>query len=122
MPPLVPHLLLRTNLAHSETAIALRNANYLVSRVDNDESAVELANHGHIDAIVTDLPLLAAVKCASAAIASGASVPILVISSVGERVLPFIQGAFVIKDSRDLVSGVDLMLARFKGYDNRIAS
>lgn len=117
MVQLVPHLLLRTNADKSEAAVALRDGGYLVSRVADEAAAAELAGYPHVDAIVVDLPLFAAIGFANAVLATGLQIPMLILSSNPEIMRRAIRGAVTIGSMVDIVSGVDLMLARFSGYE-----
>lgn len=113
---LVPHLLLRTNSEKSEAAVSLRNGNYLVSRVAVDSSMAALASYDHVDAIVVELPLFAAIGFANAAIAAGVQVPIVILSSTPEIIRRAVSSTITVIESGDVVSGVDLMLARLNRY------
>lgn len=119
---LVPHLLLRTNAECSEAAVALRDGNYLVSRVTDDELALELATYTHVDAVVIELPLFAAIQLANAALVAGIHVPLLIITRAPEAVRRAVSGAVAVHDAADLVTSVDLTLARFPAYGRSMAS
>lgn len=115
MTQLIPHLLLRTEShAVCDVAIALRDADYLVSKVD-DEQAVMLATAPHVDGLIIKLPLLQAVAFARRFVAAcGYTTPILLISNAPEVVKRAVRGVVTLLpgESSDLVSAVDLMLAR----------
>ena len=114
---LVPHLLLRTNAEKSEAAVTLRDGSYLVSRFAADSSMAALASYDHVDAIVVELPLFAAIGFANAAITAGAQVPILILSSTPEIIRRAVSRAITVVEPGDVVTGVDLMLARFSGCE-----
>lgn len=111
---LVPHLLLRTNSEKSEAAVALRNGNYLVSRIADDELATNLATCSHVDGVVIDLPLFSAIRFANEMLATGAAVPMLIITRAPEIVLRACSNVAAAHphDGLELVTAVDLMLAR----------
>ena len=100
MPHLVPHLLLRANPdTPSEIAIALRDANYLVSRVDDDALACALVGFEHIDGVIVDLPPLDAANFSRKLASAPRRVPAVVVSSAHA-------------DHAEIVSYVDLLMAR----------
>lgn len=114
---LVPHLLLRTNSERSEAAVVLRNGNYLVSRIADGDLAIAVAKSGHVDGVLVDLPLFAAIGFGNAALSAGTAVPMLILSRSPEIVRRmFAQFAEIsaahVNEVPDLVSTVDLMLAR----------
>lgn len=121
---LVPHLLLRSNAKKSEAAVALRNGNYLVSRIGDDDLAVELATYPHVDALVVELPLFAAIGFANAALAARPRLPLLIIGHAPDVVRRALNDAVATHASHtsELVTVVDLMLARFPLYDTKKAS
>lgn len=115
-PQLVPHLLLRTNASRSETAVALRSANYLVSRTADDEAAVDLASCSHVDGVVVELPLFEAIAFVNAVMERGVDVPLLIIGHAPQIIRRAFKHVVALHERDDLVPAVDLMLARFTGY------
>lgn len=92
--------MLRTNPnTPSEIAIALRDANYLVSRVHDDALACALIGFQHIDGVVVDLPPVAAARFSRSLAAAARRVPAIVVSGPHS-------------DHAEMVSHVDLALAR----------
>ena len=62
MSQLVPHLLLRTDKAISQTAEMLRSAGYMVSKIDDDAIVETLTGASHVDGVVVELPVLRAIR------------------------------------------------------------
>ena len=94
--------------------MVLRNGYYLVSRIADDELAIAVAKSGHVDGVIVDLPLFAAIGFGNAALTAGTAVPMLILSHSPEIVRrTFVEiSAAHLNEVPDLVSTVDLMLAR----------
>ena len=52
MPQLLPHLLLHSELGTSSSAVVLRNAGYVVTKVIDTESALRMAQSAHVDGVI----------------------------------------------------------------------
>lgn len=114
---LVPHLLLRTEtLEASETAVQLRDAGYLVTKVTGDAELIGLVGVSRIDGIVIDgdVPALVAITCARKLHETilGAP-PMLIITRSPEVVRRAAKTPVLHPDetSAELVTSIDLMLA-----------
>lgn len=85
-----------------------------MSRIADDELAIALATSGHVDGVIVDVPVFAAIGFVNAALDAGVAVPMLVISHTPEIVRRTFRsvGAARASDVSDLVTTVDLMLAR----------
>ena len=114
MSQLVPHLLLRTDAGASHTAALLGAAGYLVSRIDDDAIAEQLAGAPHVDGVVVELPAMAAIAVARRIDARyGQRVAMLIITPSPETVRRAMPSTPVLKPADvddDLVSMVDLSL------------
>lgn len=112
MPQLVPHLLLRTDRAVSQTAETLRSAGYMVSKIDDDAVAETLAGEPHVDAVVLEMPALRAIALARRIEARyGGNVVMLIVASPAETVRRALISVPVLSPAQigdDLVSGIDL--------------
>lgn len=117
MTQLIPHLLLRSDNASSETAIALRDAGYHVTKIRDDDSALRTLSVLPIDGVVVELPVVAAVTFLRRFAVTRHAVPLLVLT-VAPEVLRRSAGDVATYDLRDgraeLVSATDLLLARFE--------
>lgn len=116
MPQLIPHLLLRSDQTSSETAIALRDAGYHVTKVKDDDAALRTLGTLPSDGLVVDLSVVCAVTFLRR-LGNPRAVPVLVMT-VAPEVLQRALGDVETYDLRngrgDLVSATDLMLARFE--------
>lgn len=117
MPHLAPHLLLRAEPGASPAAALLRAAGYLVSRVEDDALAEQLAGAPHVDGVIVELPVLAAIQFGRklAARYGDGNVLLLVITSAVNavrRALPEAMTLTPFETADDLISTVDLALAR----------
>lgn len=114
MSQLVPHLLLRTETGTSHTAALLRTAGYMVSKINDDAIAEQLAGAAHVDGVVVELPALAAIAAARRIEARyGQRVAMLIITPQAETVRRAMPSTPVLKPEEvddDLVSTVDLSL------------
>ena|SRR5438270_4861037 len=112
MPQLVPHLLLRTDKATSQTAAMLRSAGYMVSKIDDDAIVETLAGASHVDGVVVELPVLRAIALARRIeVRYGGSVVMLVIASPAETVRRALTSVPVLSPAKigdDLISAIDL--------------
>lgn len=117
MTQLIPHLLLRSDNASSETAIALRDAGYHVTKIRDDDSALRTLAVLAIDGVVVELPVVTAVTFLRRFAAIGQAVPLLALT-VAPDVLRRSAGdvaTYDLRDGRgDLISATDLLLARFE--------
>jgi len=115
MPRLALHLLLRTDGGASRAAALLRAAGYLVSRIDDDGLAERLAGAPHVDAVVVELPALAAIHFGHALAAryGAGELVVLVITPAADTVRRAVPAALVLTPldlDDDLVSTIDLAL------------
>jgi DNA-binding response OmpR family regulator len=111
---LIPHLLLRSESTASRAAMLLREAGYLVTKVTDDEMALQLAASLQVDGVVIDLPVLAAIGAVRKLYDTPAPPPVLVISRSPE-VIRRSTGAAVLRShdmETDLISATDLLLAQ----------
>jgi DNA-binding NarL/FixJ family response regulator len=113
---LAPHLLLRADAAASPAGALLRAAGYIVSRVDDDALAEELAGAPHVDGVVVELPALATIQFGRklAARYGDANVLLLAITHAVQTVQRAIPTALALTPRAvedDLISTVDLALA-----------
>jgi hypothetical protein len=116
MPHLAPHLLLRSDAGASHAAALLRSAGYLVSRIDQDGLAEEIAGAPHIDGVVVELPVLAAIQFGRRLTARyGAASPVVLVITPAvnavRRALPAVLTLTPFEVADDLISTVDLALA-----------
>ena len=116
MTNLAQHLLLRSDAGRSRSAALLRAAGYLVSRIENDELAERLAGEPHIDGVIVELPVLAAIQFARKLTARyGAdNVVTLVITAnadIVRRAVPSAAALTPLDIADDLISTIDLALA-----------
>jgi hypothetical protein len=111
---LVPHLLLRTEPGPSATASLLRSAGYMVSRIDDDTIAVEIAGSSHVDGLIVELPALAAISFARKMEARhDQNVAVLVVTQSVDalrRAMPRVRTIRTSQIADDLISTVDLAL------------
>jgi DNA-binding response OmpR family regulator len=111
---LVPHLLLRTDPGASATASLLRSAGYMVSRIDDDTIAVEIAGSNHVDGLIVELPALAAINFVRRIEARhDQNVAVLVVTQSVDalrRALPHVRTIKTFQVQDDLISTVDLAL------------
>lgn len=114
MTQLVPHLLLRADPGSSETASLLRSAGYMVSRIDDDTIAVEIAGSNHVDGLIVDLPVLPAINFVRRIEARhDQNVAVLVVTPSVDalrRALPRVRTIKTSQIQDDLISTVDLAL------------
>jgi hypothetical protein len=116
MPHLAPHLLLRADAGASHAAALLRSAGYLVSRIEEDGLAEEIAGAPHIDGVVVELPALAAIQFGrrlAARYGAGNVVVAVITPAVNtvRRALPSALTLTPLEVADDLISTVDLALA-----------
>jgi response regulator RpfG family c-di-GMP phosphodiesterase len=117
MPQLIPHLLLRSDHASSETAIALRDAGYHVTKVKEDEIALRTLGVLPVDGVVIELPVVSTVTFLRRLTASVRALPVLVLTvapDVLRRTFAALEPYDLRDGRRDLVSAPDLALARFE--------
>lgn len=112
-----PHLLLRADEEGTRAAALLRAAGYIVSRVDDDALAEQLAGAAHVDGVVIELPAVATIHFGRrlAARYGGATLLVLAITAAAPSVQRAIPGALTLTPRQvedDLVSTVDLALAK----------
>jgi response regulator RpfG family c-di-GMP phosphodiesterase len=114
MSQLVPHLLLRANAGASHASALLRTAGYMVSKIDDDAIAEQIAGAPHVDGVVVELPAMAAIALARRIEArhSGNVVMLVITSSAGavRRALPLTPVLRPAEVDDDLVSTIDLAL------------
>ena len=114
MSQLVPHLLLRTDPGTSHTAALLRTAGYMVSKITDDNVLEQLAGAAHVDAVVVELPAMAAIAAARRIDARyDQGVAMLIITPSPETVRRAMPSTPVLKPADvddDLVSAVDRSL------------
>jgi len=112
MSQLVPHLLLRTDKAISQTAEMLRSAGYMVSKIDDDAIVETLTGASHVDGVVVELPVLRAIALARRIqVRYGGSIVMLVIASPAETVRRALTSISVLSPAEigdDLISAIDL--------------
>ena len=113
---LAPHLLLRADTGASRAAALLRSAGYLVSRIDDDDLAEEIAGAPHVDGVVVELPVLAAIRFGRNVVARyGAGTLLVVVITPAvqavRRALPSAVTLTPLEVDDDLISTVDLELA-----------
>jgi hypothetical protein len=114
---LAPHLLWRTDAGSSRAAAILRAAGYIVSRVDDDALAEPLAGAPHVDGVVVELPVLAAIQFVrklDARYGPGGVLAVVVTPSVQavRRAAPSAIALTPLEIEEDLISTMDLALAR----------
>jgi DNA-binding response OmpR family regulator len=110
----MPHLLLHSEGGMSQTAIILRNAGYIVTKIVDDDSALRLATSPHVDGVIVELPVFRAVSFARRLLEiSHGDVAILAISPTPEpiRRLADVNALSVGAIEDDLVSTVDILIA-----------
>lgn len=114
MVQLVPHLLLRANAGASHASALLRTAGYMVSKIDDDAIAEQIAGASHVDGVVVELPALAAIAVARRIEARyGRHVVVLVITRAAEAVRRALPSTPVVRPAEvddDLISTIDLAL------------
>lgn len=114
MTQLVPHLLLRADPGSSETASLLRSAGYMVSRIDDDTIAVEIAGSNHVDGLIVELPALAAITFVRRIEARhDQNVVMLVVTHSVDalrRAVPQVRTIRTSQVADDLISTIDLAL------------
>lgn len=109
MPETAPHLLLLADRSAPRTASLLRGAGYAVSAINHPAMAETFD-----DAVIVELPVLAAISIVRRIEARRRDVPILVISAESESLRRALPSVRVIKPEEvdaDLVSAVDLAIA-----------
>jgi hypothetical protein len=116
MPHLAPHLLLRADAAASRAAALLRAGGYIVSRMDDDALAEELAGAPHVDGIVVELPALATIhflRKLTARYGAGSVLAVAITPAVQtlQRAVPSALALTSREIDDDLISIVDLALA-----------
>lgn len=116
MTQLIPHLLLRSDAASSEVAITLRDAGYHVTKVRDDDAAVRTLGVMPIEAIVVELPVVAAVGFIRRVRTANAFGTPLLALTVAPEVMRRTVGDLDVYDLRDglshLITAADLLLAR----------
>ncbi|HEV7922594.1 MAG TPA: hypothetical protein VGR02_17560 [Thermoanaerobaculia bacterium] len=114
---LVPHLLLRADSpTASTTAVQLRDAGYLVTKLTADEQLIEMASVTPIDGIVIDgdVPAISAIACVrKLREAVAAAPPVLVITRSPDVVRRAARTSVLHprEASTELVTSIDLMVA-----------
>ena len=114
MGKLVPHLLFRADPGASPAAALLRSAGYMVSKIDDDDLVEQIAGDDHVDALIIELPALAAIAVGRRIEARyGHSLVVLVITQAPDAVRRSLPSAHTIRPSDvedDLISTIDLAL------------
>jgi len=113
---LAPHLLWRTDAGTSRAAAMLRAAGYIVSKVEDDAHAEPLAGAPHVDGVVVELPVLAAIQFLrklDARYGAGSVLAVVITPSVQavRRAAPSAIALTPLEVEDDLISTVDLALA-----------
>jgi len=110
---LIPHLLLRSESAASRAAVLLRDAGYMVTKVTDDEMAMQLASSLEVDGVVIDLPTLPAIHAVRQMHAIHGAPPVLVISRAPDLVRRSTGAAALHAGEveEELISATDLWLA-----------
>ncbi|HEY6138275.1 MAG TPA: hypothetical protein VI670_10975 [Thermoanaerobaculia bacterium] len=113
---LAPHLLWRSEAGASRAAALLRAAGYIVSKVDDDAHAEPLAGAPHVDGVVVELPVLAAIQFVrklDARYGEGSVLTVAITPSVQavRRAAPSAIALTPLEVDDDLISTVDLALA-----------
>jgi hypothetical protein len=113
---LAPHLLWRSEAGASRAAALLRAAGYIVSKVEDDARAEPLAGARHVDGVVVELPVLAAIQFVrklDARYGEGSVLTVVVTPSVQavRRAAPSAIALTPLEVDDDLISTVDLALA-----------
>jgi hypothetical protein len=111
-----PHLLLRADAGASHAAALLRAGGYIVSRVDDDAMAEQLAGAPHVDGVVVELPALATIQFGRklAARYGHEQVLLLAITPTVQAVQRAVPSALAMTPREvddDLISTIDLALA-----------
>jgi hypothetical protein len=110
-----PHLLLHTKKRPSPAAALLRDAGYVVSMIDSDESSNRSADDPDVDGVVFDVPAVGAIGAVRKITSRyGSAVALLVITQAADavrRALPSIRVMKPSEVSDDLISTIDLALA-----------
>ncbi|HEX3068030.1 MAG TPA: hypothetical protein VHX14_05600 [Thermoanaerobaculia bacterium] len=92
----------------------LRSAGYMVSRIDDDTIAVEIAGSNHVDGLVVELPALAAISFVRRIEARhDQNVAVLVVTQSADalrRAPPRVRTIRTSQIQDDLISTVDLAL------------
>jgi hypothetical protein len=116
MSQLVPHLLLRTDAGVSHTAALLRSAGYMVSKITDDGILELIADAPHVDGVLIELPVIAAIAVArrieAQSIRSVAMVIITPSAEAARRALPSVSALRPDELDDDLISTVDLALVK----------
>jgi len=122
MPQLIPHLLLRSDAASSEVAIALRDAGYHVTKVRDDDTAVRTLALLPVEAVIVELPVVACVGFVRRLRTTITSAPLLALT-VAPEALRRAAEPIDVYDVRDglshLITAADLLIAR---HEMRTAS
>lgn len=118
---LAPHLLLRADAGPSRAAARLRAGGYIVSRIDDDALAEQLAGAPHVDAVVIELSALATIQFArklEAHYGQGTLLTLAVTSAVQtvQRAVPWLMAMPPRDVEDDLISTIDLALAARDRY------
>ena len=114
---LVPHLLLRADSqTASLTAIQLRDAGYLVTKLTADEQLIGMAGVTTVDGIVIDddVPAITAITCVRKLREAVAAAPPVLVITRSPDVVRRAAGVSVLhprEASTELVTSIDLMLA-----------
>lgn len=129
MTNLAQHLLLRAEVGPSRSAALLRAAGYVVSRVEDDELAERLAGEPHIDGVIIELPVVAAIHFArklTARYGTGNVVTLVITANADSvrRAVPSATTLTPLDIADDLISTIDLALAHyaFRGPCTNLAS
>ena len=110
-----PHLLLRAEGEGTRAAALLRAAGYIVSRIDDDALAEQLAGAAYVDGVVIELPALATIQFGRKLAARYDDLLVLAITAAAPSVQRAIPVALTLTPRQvddDLVSTIDLGLAR----------
>jgi hypothetical protein len=111
-----PHLLLRTDAAASRAGALLRAGGYIVSRIDDDGLAEQLAGAAHVDGLVVELPALATIQFGRKLAARYGEGNLLVLAITStlqtvQRAVPSMLALTPREVEDDLISTIDLALA-----------
>jgi response regulator RpfG family c-di-GMP phosphodiesterase len=115
MTQLLPHLLLRSDAASSEIAVALRDAGYHVTKAKDDDTAVRTLGAMPVDAVIVELPVVTAVGFLHRLEIAKATTPVLALTRSPEVLRRSIQWVetYDVRDGLDhLTSATDLLLVR----------